>query len=101
MTQEYSQELAIHGGTPAKQNPDPPMYPGGMAIADEEEAGVLEVLRAKRLFRYYGPGETESKASQLERAFAEKKGTPLRGGGNIRNGGAGLRTAGDWHRAGR
>ena len=46
-----------------------------MAIADEEEAGVLEVLRAKRLFRYYGPGETESKASQLERAFAEKKGT--------------------------
>ena len=49
MTQEYSQELAIHGGTPAKQNPDPPMYPGGMAIADEEEAGVLEVLRAKRL----------------------------------------------------
>ena len=75
MTQEYSQELAIHGGTPAKQNPDPPMYPGGMAIADEEEAGVLEVLRAKRLFRYYGPGETESKASQLERAFAEKKGT--------------------------
>jgi dTDP-4-amino-4,6-dideoxygalactose transaminase len=75
MTQVQSQKLAIHGGAPAKQNPDPPMYPGGMAIAEEEEAGVLEVLRAKRLFRYYGPGETESKASQLERAFAEKKGT--------------------------
>lgn len=75
MTQVDSQRLAIQGGAPAKQKPDPPMYPGGMAVAEEEEAGVLEVLRAKRLFRYYGPGETESKASQLEAAFAAKKGT--------------------------
>ncbi|MDE0631321.1 MAG: aminotransferase class I/II-fold pyridoxal phosphate-dependent enzyme, partial [Caldilineaceae bacterium] len=74
MTQVESQKLAIHGGAPAKQNPDPPMYPGGMAIAEEEEAGVLEVLRAKRLFRYYGPGEVDSKATMLEKAFAEKKG---------------------------
>ncbi len=50
------------------------MYPGGMAIAEEEERAVLEVLRSKRLFRYYGPGETESKASQLEEAFAATKG---------------------------
>ncbi|MDE0462680.1 MAG: aminotransferase class I/II-fold pyridoxal phosphate-dependent enzyme, partial [Caldilineaceae bacterium] len=75
MTQLESQKLAIHGGAPAKQSPDPPMYPGGMAIADEEEAQVLEVLRAKRLFRYYGPGEADSKATQLEQAFAEKKGS--------------------------
>ena len=75
MTQVDSQRLAIQGGAPAKQKPDPPMYPGGMAVAEEEEAGVLEVLRAKRLLRYYGPGETESKASQLEAAFAAKKGT--------------------------
>lgn len=75
MTQVDSQRLAIQGGAPAKQKPDPPMYPGGMAVAEEEEAGVLEVLRAKRLFRYYGPGETASKASQLEAAFAAKKGT--------------------------
>ncbi len=67
-------ELAIHGGTPAKQNPDPPMYPGGMAIAEEEEQAVLDVLRAKRLFRYYGPDEASSKVSELEQAFAEKKG---------------------------
>ena len=72
MTQD--QRLAIKGGAPAKQNPDPPMYPGGMEIGDEEEQAVLEVLRAKRLFRYYGPGEADSKASQLERAFAEKTG---------------------------
>ena len=75
MTLDNGQKLAIHGGTPAKQNPDPPMYPGGMEIADEEEAGVLEVLKAKRLFRYYGPGEADSKATQLERAFAAKKGS--------------------------
>ena len=72
MTQD--QRLAIKGGAPAKQNPDPPMYPGGMEIGDEEEQAVLEVLRAKRLFRYYGPGEANSKSSQLERAFAEKTG---------------------------
>ncbi len=72
MTQD--QRLAIKGGAPAKQNPDPPMYPGGMEIGDEEEQAVLEVLRAKRLFRYYGPGEADSKASQLERAFAEMTG---------------------------
>ena len=72
MTQDH--RLAIHGGAPAKQNPDPPMYPGGMEIGEEEEQAVLEVLRTKRLFRYYGPGEVESKASQLELAFAGKKG---------------------------
>ncbi len=75
MTLDNGQKLAIHGGTPAKQSPDPPMYPGGMAIADEEEAQVLEVLRAKRLFRYYGPGKEDSKATQLEQAFAAKKGS--------------------------
>jgi dTDP-4-amino-4,6-dideoxygalactose transaminase len=76
MTHESTteQKLAIDGGTPAKQRPDPPMYPGGMAIAEEEEAAVLEVLRAKRLFRYYGPGDAPSKVAALEEAFIQKKG---------------------------
>lgn len=65
--------LAIHGGTPAKQHPDPPMYPGGMMIDDAEEAAVLEVLRRKRLFRYGGPGEAISVVSELEEVFAAKK----------------------------
>ncbi len=65
--------LAIHGGTPAKQHPDPPMYPGGMMIDEAEEAAVLEVLRRKRLFRYGGPGEPISVVSELEEAFAAKK----------------------------
>lgn len=59
------------GHVPAKRRPDPPMYPGGMAIDREEEQAVLEVLRTKRLFRYYGPAEGESKVASLEKAFAQ------------------------------
>lgn len=65
--------LAINGGVPAKQRPDPPMYPGGMMVDEAEEAAVLEVLRRKRLFRYGGPGEPWSVVSELETAFAAKK----------------------------
>lgn len=68
------EKLAIHGGQPAKQRPDPPMYPGGMMIDHEEEAAVLEVLRSKRLFRYYGPDDAPSKVAELEEAFAAHKG---------------------------
>src|SRR5512145_2751334 len=63
-------KLAIDGGKPAKQNPEPPMFPGGMLIDEEEEREVLEALRAKRLFRYYGPQEGPSKVEQLEKEFA-------------------------------
>lgn len=66
--------LALHGAAPAKQRPNPPMYPGGMMIDDAEEAAVLEVLRSKRLFRYYGPEPGPSKVAELEEAFAAKKG---------------------------
>lgn len=65
-----TEKLAIQGGTPAKQRPDPPMYPGGMIIDQEEEQAVLEVLRSKRLFRYYGPQPGPSKVEELERVFA-------------------------------
>ncbi len=59
--------LAIHGGKPAKSKPAPPMYPGGNLIDQEEEAEVLDVLRTRRLFRYYGPQEGPSKVEQLEK----------------------------------
>jgi len=65
--------LAINGAPPAKQRPDPPMYPGGMIIDEAEEQAVLEVLRRKRLFRYGGPGEPYSVVSELEEVFAAKK----------------------------
>jgi len=45
-----------------------------MMIDQEEEQAVLEVLRSKRLFRYYGPYEGPSKADELEQAFAAHMG---------------------------
>jgi dTDP-4-amino-4,6-dideoxygalactose transaminase len=70
-----SKNLAIDGGVPAKERPNPPMYPGGMEIGPEEEEAVLEVLRSKRLFRYYGPNTGPSKVEALEKAFAAHMGT--------------------------
>ncbi len=69
-----SAELAIRGGEPAVRAPLPPMYPGGLRIGKEEEAEVLEVLRTKRLFRYYGPNSGPSKVAELEERFAAKMG---------------------------
>lgn len=53
----------------------PPMYPGGMRIDDEEERAVVEVIRNKRLFRYYGPNAGPSKVAELEQAFSAFMGT--------------------------
>lgn len=69
-----SAKLAIDGGARAITEPLPPMYPGGMRIGVEEEAAVLDVLRSKRLFRYYGPTAGPSKAEAFEKAFAEHMG---------------------------
>jgi 8-amino-3,8-dideoxy-alpha-D-manno-octulosonate transaminase len=66
--------LAVDGGEPVVRTPLPPMYPGGMRIGAEEEAAVLEVLRSKRLFRYYGPQEGPSKVAALEQRFSEISG---------------------------
>jgi 8-amino-3,8-dideoxy-alpha-D-manno-octulosonate transaminase len=68
-------KLAIHGGEPARAAPYPPMYPGGNLLDEAEEQAVLEVIRSKRLFRYYGPQEGPSKVEELEQRFAALKGT--------------------------
>ncbi len=75
MEKESKTKLAGQGGSPAVTGALPPMYPGGMRIASEEEAEVLEVLQAKRLFRYYGPYEGPSKVAELEQAFSAYMGT--------------------------
>ncbi len=64
------QELAVSGGPKALTETMPPMYPGGMRIGAEEEAAVLEVIRSKRLFRYYGVEAGPSRVEELERAFS-------------------------------
>jgi dTDP-4-amino-4,6-dideoxygalactose transaminase len=43
-----------------------------MMIDAQEEQAVLEVLRSRRLFRYYGPDEGPSKVAELELAFADR-----------------------------
>ena len=69
-----SEQLAIHGGPKAKTTPNPPMYPGGLEIGEEEKKQILEVLDNKYLFRYYGPADCESKVRALETQFAQKVG---------------------------
>ncbi len=68
-------KLAIDGGPFAIKHSLPPMYPGGMRIGEEEEKAVLDVLRSKRLFRYYGPHRSNSKVAEFERGFAAYMGT--------------------------
>lgn len=67
--------LAIDGGAPAVSRPLPPMYPGGLRIGLEEEQAVLDVLRSKRLFRYYGPNPGPSQVEALEKSFAAHVGS--------------------------
>ncbi len=66
--------LALEGGQPSLSSPLPPMYPGGLRIDEEEEQAVLEVLRSRRLFRYYGPSPGPSKVAALEKAYSEYAG---------------------------
>jgi 8-amino-3,8-dideoxy-alpha-D-manno-octulosonate transaminase len=67
-------DLAINGGPKAKTTPDLPMFPGGLEIGEPEEKQVLEVLRRKYLFRYYGPEEFPSKVAEFEERFAARIG---------------------------
>ena len=68
------QPLAIDGGPPVRKTPLPGPYPGALLMGREEEKGVLEVLRSKSLFRYYGP-DVLGKASEFERRFAARTGS--------------------------
>ena len=61
--------------TRAKIEGLPPMYPGGNRVGAEEEAAVLDVLRSKRLFRYYGAVEGPSAVAAFETDLTERLGT--------------------------
>ena len=62
--------LARDGGTPARTRPEPPMFPGGMEIGEEEVEAVTRVLRSKNVFRYYGVGEGPHEVETFESEFA-------------------------------
>ncbi|MDX6511783.1 MAG: hypothetical protein QOE36_1287, partial [Gaiellaceae bacterium] len=60
----------------------PRQFPGALRLAEEEEeavvAAVRDVMRSKRLFRFYGVSPTlrdASKVRELEQAFAARMGT--------------------------
>ena len=65
-----SEPLALHGGRPARKNLGLPMFPGANLLDFEEEQAVIQVIRSKRLFRYYGPLPGSSKVAEFEEAFA-------------------------------
>jgi len=68
------EQLAINGGPKAKTTATIPMYPGGLEIGAEEEAQLLEVIKRKYLFRYYGPEDYPSKVREFEEQFAARMG---------------------------
>jgi 8-amino-3,8-dideoxy-alpha-D-manno-octulosonate transaminase len=70
-----SGRLAIDGGQPVRAEPLPPMYPGGMLIGEDEIAAVLDVMRARRLFRYFAPDpDRPSAVAEFERRFVADRG---------------------------
>lgn len=62
-------KLAINGGDPLLKTPLPPCYPGALLIDEREERAVVEVLRSKSLFRYYGPNPL-FKVEEFEHSFS-------------------------------
>ena len=68
------EKLALYGGEPVKTTKNPPMYPGGLEIGEEEKKAVMEVLDRKYLFRYYGPEEYPSRVAEFEQVFAKRIG---------------------------
>ncbi len=68
------QMLAIDGGPAVRKLPLPGPYPGALLMGREEEKAVLEVLRSKSLFRYYGP-DVLGKSTEFERRFAARIGS--------------------------
>jgi 8-amino-3,8-dideoxy-alpha-D-manno-octulosonate transaminase len=51
-----------------------PMFPGATAMGHAEEQAVLEVVRDRRLFRYYGIEPGASRVTAFEQAFARRMG---------------------------
>lgn len=66
--------LALNGGTPVREAPWPPMFPGGVQYGEEEKRAAIEVIEAQSPFRYYGTNPL-GKVDQLEAAYARYVGT--------------------------
>ena len=47
--------LAMNGGKPVRSGPLPVMHPGAGYVGKEEIDAVTSVLKAKSMYRFYGP----------------------------------------------
>ncbi|MBC7255036.1 MAG: DegT/DnrJ/EryC1/StrS family aminotransferase, partial [Chloroflexi bacterium] len=66
--------LAIDGGKPVRPTMLRAGFHGSAEINDHEIESVLEVLRAKRLFRFLAEGAEASKVALIERWYCERLG---------------------------
>ncbi len=66
-------QLAINGGNPVRTKPLPEESPGIHYIDDNEIEEVIDVLRNRSPFRFYGPN-VKNKCQQLEDQVCEKLG---------------------------
>jgi len=64
-----TEKLAIHGGKPVRKAPLPLAFPGIHHMNGQEREAVLEVLKSRSPFRYYGVKLTRQ-ASKFEAEFA-------------------------------
>jgi len=65
-----AERLAIEGGTPVRNEPLPPPYPGALVMGEEEKRAVLEVIEQRSPFRYYGPNVL-NKVARFERSLEQ------------------------------
>ncbi|MDQ3890791.1 MAG: DegT/DnrJ/EryC1/StrS family aminotransferase [Actinomycetota bacterium] len=66
--------LARDGGRPARTRLEPPMFPGGMEVDEQELDALRRVIESKNLFRYYGVGDGPKEVAAFEREFAAHMG---------------------------
>ena len=83
-------KLALDGGQRTFRGTYPGGFLGADLIGQEEIDAVTEVLRARSIFRYYGP-QLLCRTEQFERVFAEALGVPRALG--VSSGTAALRVA--------
>lgn len=63
------EQLAIHGGSPARSQPLPLEFPGIHHMDEEEIEAALRVLRSRSPFRYYGI-DLQGEVAAFESEFA-------------------------------
>jgi 8-amino-3,8-dideoxy-alpha-D-manno-octulosonate transaminase len=68
-------KLAIEGGKPARSKPLPPNYPGATVMGEEEANRMVETLKSRSPFRYYGP-DLQYTVQKLEESMSLKLDIP-------------------------